>query len=223
MFPNFKKNIFLCFFTILSFLGYAQNQYAFQIGLLKYGGGGDWYANKETSLKNLIQFCNQNTKTAINPEQKIVDVGSPELFTVPFIHMTGHGNVFFSKEEVSNLRNYLLSGGLLHIDDNYGMDVFVRREMKKVFPELDFVELSSNHELFKQYFSFSSLPKIHEHDNKPAQAFGLIYEGRLVCIYTYECDLGDGWEDADVHKNSEETRSKALKMGVNILTYAFHQ
>lgn len=223
MFQKVHKNIFLGLFILLGSIGYAQNQYSFQIGLLKYGGGGDWYANKETSLKNLIQFCNQNSKTAIDPEQKIVDVGSPELYTVPFVHMTGHGNVFFSKEEALNLRNYLISGGLLHIDDNYGMDVFARREMKKVFPELEFKELSSSHELYKQFYSFSTLPKIHEHDNKPAQAFGLIHEGRLVCIYTFECDLGDGWEDADVHKDSEETRSKALKMGVNILTYAFHQ
>lgn len=201
----------------------TQNEYSFQIGLLKYNGGGDWYANKETSLKNLILFCNKNAHTNINPDQKIVEVGSPDLFQVPFVHMTGHGNVFFSAEDAKNLRTYLISGGFLHIDDNYGLDVFVRREMKKVFPELEFKELSGDTPLFTQYYIFQGIPKIHEHDGKPAQAFGLFYEGRLVCLYTYETDLGDGWEDADVHQDSEDIRNKALKMGVNILTFAFFQ
>ncbi|MEY3343991.1 MAG: hypothetical protein RL090_1675, partial [Bacteroidota bacterium] len=190
--------------------------------LLKYGGGGDWYANLETSLPNLIRFCNENLGTNIDPRQSIVEVGSPEIFNYPFVHMTGHGNVVFSQKEAENLRNYLIGGGFLHIDDNYGMDQFIRPQMKRVFPELDFVELPANHPIYNQKFQFpNGLPKIHEHDDKPSQGFGLIFAGRLVCFYTYETDLGDGWEDPDVHKDSPENRSKALKMGANIISYAF--
>lgn len=193
-----------------------------QIGLLKYNGGGDWYANKATSLPNLIKFCNESLGTNINPEQAIIDVGSPDIFNLPFIHMTGHGNVIFSPQEVQNLRSYLMAGGFLHIDDNYGMDPYVRPQIKKVFPELDFVEIPFDHPLFHQKFDFpNGLPKIHEHEGKPPQAFGLLYKGRLVCLYTYECDLGDGWEDFEVHKDSPETHIKALKMGANILQYVF--
>jgi hypothetical protein len=196
--------------------------YSFKIGLLKYNGGGDWYANLETSLRNLINFSNQNLGMNINPEQAVVEVGSPDLFNYPFVHMTGHGNVVFSSQEAQNLRNYLIAGGFLHISDNYGMDKFIRPQMKKVFPELDFVELPYNHPIYHQKFEFNEgLPKIHEHDNKRAQGFGLIYNGRLVCFYDYECDLGDGWEDAEVHKDSNEIRQKALKMGANILQYVF--
>ncbi|MEI6765529.1 MAG: DUF4159 domain-containing protein [Bacteroidota bacterium] len=192
-----------------------------QIALLKYKGGGDWYANP-TSLTNLIKFCNQNIKTTLNAEYATVDVGSSEIFNYPFVHMTGHGNVIFSNQEAKNLRDYLISGGFLHIDDNYGLDLFARREMKKVFPELDFVELPFNHPIYHQKYNFNSgPPKIHEHDGKPAQGFGLIYEGRLVCYYTYECDLGDGWEDREVHKDSEEIRTKALQMGANLIQYVF--
>jgi hypothetical protein len=194
-----------------------------QIPLLKYNGGGDWYANP-TSLPNLISFCNTNIGTAINPEPGTIEVGSPEIFNYPFVHMTGHGNVVFSTQEAKNLRNYLLAGGFLHIDDNYGMDKFVRPQMKKVFPELDFVELPFNHPVYHQKYEFKNgLPKIHEHDGKPPQGFGLIYEGRLVCFYSYECDLGDGWEDWEVHKDSEKTRTKALKMGANLVQYVFTQ
>ena len=194
-----------------------------QIALLKYNGGGDWYANP-TSLPNIISFCNTSIGTAINPEPATVEVGSPDIFNYPFVHMTGHGNVVFSTQEAKNLRNYLLAGGFLHIDDNYGMDKFVRPQMKKVFPELDFVELPFDHPIYHQKYVFKNgLPKIHLHDNKPPQGFGLIYEGRLVCFYTYECDLGDGWEDWDVHKDSEETRTKALKMGANLIQYVFTQ
>lgn len=221
---NTQKFPFLVYFIFCHILvAYSQSSAPFQIGLLKYNGGGDWYANKETSLSNLIEFCNQQTHSFINLEQKIVDVGGVELFSVPFVHMTGHGNVVFSTQEAQNLRKYLLAGGFLHIDDNYGMDTYVRREMKKVFPELDFTEIPSSHGIYTQFYTFSSLPKIHEHDGKPAQAFGLFYEGKLVCIYTYEADLGDGWEDQQVHKDSQEIRLKALKMGVNILHYAFHR
>ena len=192
-----------------------------KIGLLKYSGGGDWYANP-TSLPNLIAFCNQNIHTNINPEPVTVEVGSSDLFNLPFVHMTGHGNVLFSESDVKNLRTYLEAGGFLHIDDNYGLDKYIRREMKKVFPDQDFVELPVNHPIYHQVYDFKlGLPKIHEHDGKPAQGFGLFYKGRLVCYYTYECDLGDGWEDPAVHHDSQETRLKALKMGANIISYVF--
>ena len=194
-----------------------------QIALLKYGGGGDWYANP-TSLTNLIRFCNENLKTNIEKDYATVDVGSPEVFNYPFVHMTGHGNVLFSEQDAMNLRNYLIAGGFLHIDDNYGMDPYVRPQMKKVFPELDFVELPFDHPIYHQKYSFpNGLPKIHEHDGKPPQGFGLIYEGRLVCFYSYETDLGDGWEDVEVHNDSPETRLKALKMGANLISYVFSQ
>lgn len=197
---------------------YSQN---LQLALAKYKGGGDWYANP-TSLANLVKFCNQNLGTNLNPDYATVDVGSPELFNYPMLHLTGHGNVVFSNQEASNLRNYLISGGFLHISDNYGIDLFIRREMKKVFPELDFVELPFNHPIYHQKYDFpNGPPKIHEHDNKPAQGFGLIYEGRLLCFYDYECDLGDGWEDQAVHKDSEPTRQKALQMGANLVQYVF--
>ena len=194
----------------------------YQIGLLKYSGGGDWYANLETSLPNLIKFCNTNLKTNINPEQAVVEVGSSEIFNYPFIHMTGHGNVVFSNQEADNLRKYLLSGGFLHISDNYGMDKFIRTQLKKVFPELDLIELPYSHPIYHQAFQFDKgLPKVHEHDNKAPKGFGLIYEGRLICFYDVECDLGDGWESFDIHKDSQEMHEKALKMGANIISYAF--
>ncbi|MFN5347750.1 MAG: DUF4159 domain-containing protein [Bacteroidota bacterium] len=193
-----------------------------KIALLKYNGGGDWYANLETSLKNLIVYCNQNLGTTINKEQAIVEVGSPDLFNYPFVHMTGHGNVVFTQQEADNLRKYLMGGGFLHISDNYGMDKFIRPQMKKVFPELSFVELPFNHPIYQQKYKFpAGLPKVHEHDDKAPQGFGLIYNGRLVCFYDYECDLGDGWEDIEVHRDSQENRTKALKMGANLIQYAF--
>ncbi len=192
-----------------------------KIGLLKYGGGGDWYSNP-TSLVNLSAFCNKYLNTNIDPDYGIVDVGSTELFNYPLIHMTGHGNVVFSQAEAENLRTYLIAGGFLHIDDNYGMDPFVRVAMKKVFPELNFVELPFNHPIYHQKYTFDNgLPKIHEHDGKPARGYGLIWEGRLVCYYSWESDLSDGWEDQEVHKDPEEVRLKALKMGANIVQYVF--
>ncbi|MFN4855090.1 MAG: DUF4159 domain-containing protein [Bacteroidota bacterium] len=191
-----------------------------RIGLLKYQGGGDWYANLETSLPNLIEYCNKNLGTAISDEQLIVDAGSSEIFNVPFIHMTGHGNVVFTDQEIMNLRQYLESGGFLHIDDNYGMNEFIRPQMKKVFPECEFVELPFTHPIYHQKYNFPrGLPKIHEHDAKPPQGFGLFYKGRMVCFYSYESDLGDGWESFDVHKDAPEKHEQALKMGVNILQY----
>lgn len=194
-----------------------------KIAKLKYNGGGDWYANK-TSLPNLIKFCNQQLKTNIDPEEDVVDAGSPDLFNYPFVHMTGHGNVIFSNSDAINLRNYMLAGGFLHIDDNYGMDKFVRREMKKVFPELDFVELPFSHSIYHKAYEFTNgLPKVHEHDGKPAKGYGLLYKGRLVCFYSYECDLGNGWEDAEVYNDPEPVRLRALQMGANIVKFAFTQ
>jgi len=195
----------------------GSNKGAYQIALLKYAGGGDWYANLETSLPNLIQFCNEQLNMNISSEQAIVEAGSQEIFNYPFVHVTGHGNIVFSSQEADNIRKYLEAGGFLHIDDNYGMDAFVRPQMKKVFPELDFVEVPFNHPVYHQKFDFpNGLPKIHEHDNKPPQGFGLFLNGRLVCFYSVECDLGDGWEDYEVHKDSQDARQKALRMGANL-------
>ena len=220
------KKIFFSFlllsFTIIIFSFKSKTTYAYQIALLKYNGGGDWYANLETSLPNLIKFCNDNLKTAINPEQAIADAGSIEIFNYPFIHMTGHGNVIFSNQEAENLRNYLLAGGFLHISDNYGMDSFIRIQLKKIFPELDLIELPFSHPIYHQKYEFpKGLPKIHDHDKKAPQGFGLIYKGKLICFYDFECDLGDGWESQEIHNDSQEARNNALKMGANIISYAF--
>ncbi|HPW85767.1 MAG TPA: DUF4159 domain-containing protein [Chitinophagales bacterium] len=201
----------------------AQTKSTAKLGLLKYKGGGDWYANP-TALPNLAKFCNQQLNMSLSTQINEVEPGSTELFNYPFLHMTGHGNVVFTEQEAQNLRTYLMAGGFLHISDNYGMDPYIRKAMKKVFPELDFVELPASHPVYHQKFDFSGgLPKIHEHDNKPAQGFALLYEGRVVCFYDYECDLSDGWEDQAVHKDTEEVRQKALKMGANLVMYAFTQ
>jgi len=198
-------------------------QYTVQIGLLKYAGGGDWYANP-TSLPNLIKFSNNELGTDINPDPATVDAGSEEIFNYPLVHMTGHGNVVFSNQDIRNLRTYLAGGGFIHISDNYGLDEFIRREMARVFPGQEFVELPFDHPIYHAAFEFpNGLPKIHEHDDKPPQGFGLFYEGRLVCFYDYECDLGDGWEDPAVHNDSEATRTKALQMGANIIQFVFTQ
>ncbi|MDL2314886.1 DUF4159 domain-containing protein [Bacteroidales bacterium OttesenSCG-928-C19] len=216
-----RKIFIIATFILIPFLSFSQDK--IQLALLKYNGGGDWYANP-TALKNLATFCNQNIKTNLSTDHATVDVGSAELFNHPFVHMTGHGNVVFSDQEAENLRTYLISGGFLHIDDNYGLSNFIRPQMKKVFPELDFVELPFNHPVYNQTYKFpNGLPKIHEHDNLPPQGFGLVYEGRLVCFYSYESDLGDGWEDPEVHNDSEETRQKALRMGANIIQFVFMQ
>lgn len=214
-----KLSIILCLVLMLVNTSFAPPSY--KIAKLKYNGGGDWYANK-TSLANLIKFCNQNIGTNIFPEEEIVEAGSKDIFNYPFIHMTGHGNFLLNDQEAQNLRNYLMAGGFLHADDNYGLDKFFRREMKKVFPELEFVELPFSHPIYHQKYDFSKgLPKVHEHDGKPAQGFGLIYKGRLVCFYSYECDLGNGWEDQDVYNDPEPVRQKALQMGANLMQYVF--
>jgi len=192
-----------------------------QIAILKYNGGGDWYANP-TALPNLINFCNDAIYTSINPDPETVEASSIDIFNYPIVFMTGHGNVIFSEDALENLRNYLISGGFLHISDNYGMDAYIRRELKKLFPNTALQEIPYNHPIFHQTFKFEDgLPKIHEHDQKPPQAFGLFYKGRLICFYDYECDLSDGWEDEEVHNDDLVTREKALKMGANIIEYAF--
>jgi hypothetical protein len=213
-----KKSILLIGLNLLLNVAFAQS---YQIGVLKYKGGGDYYANP-TSLPNLVSFVNRELKMNIAKETPYVEVGSTELFNYPFVHMTGHGNVVFSAADVENLRLYLRSGGFLHISDNYGLDKFIRREMKKVFPDAEFVEIPFGHPIYHQKYEFNSgLPKIHEHDNKAPQGLGIFVENRLVVFYDFECDLGDGWEDANVHKDSEAARTKAFQMGANLLQYAF--
>ncbi len=203
---------------LLSFCSVIFSQ---QIAILKYKGGGDWYANP-TALPNLIKFSNTNTNTRINTDIKTVVLDDDTINNYPIIFITGHGNVFFTDEEATNLKDYLTSGGFLHISDNYGLDKYIRRELKKVFPENEFQEIPINHPIYNQTYSFpKGLPKIHEHDNKPAQGFGLFHKGRLVVFYDYESDLNDGWEDGEIHNNPQSIRIKALKMGSNIIEYAF--
>lgn len=209
-----KKIVFI--FLLVHYLVGAQ-----EIALLKYNGGGDWYANP-TSLPNLIRFCNQTIQTKIKLKPSTVEPGSSELFSYPFVHMTGHGNVVFNDNEVKNLRDYLTSGGFLHIDDNYGMDKYIRKEINKIFPSNELIEIPSTHKIFQWPFSFpNGLPKIHEHEKQKPQAFGIFIEGRLALVYTFETDLGDGWEDEEVHNNPKEVREKALKMGANLVHYVF--
>lgn len=209
-----KKIVFI-FLFVHSLVG------AQEIALLKYNGGGDWYANP-TSLPNLIRFCNQTIQTKIKQKPSSVEPGSSELFSYPFVHMTGHGNVVFNDNEVKNLRAYLTSGGFLHIDDNYGMDKYIRKEIKKIFPNNELIEIPSTHKIFQGPFSFpNGLPKIHEHEKQKPQAFGIFIEGRLALVYTFETDLGDGWEDEEVHNNPKDVREKALKMGANLVHYVF--
>jgi hypothetical protein len=210
-----KKICFVLLFVSIS-------SYSQEIALVKYSGGGDWYANP-TSLTNLIKYCNANINTKINTKPATVEPGSSDLFSYPFLHMTGHGNVVFSAAEISNLNKYMIAGGFLHIDDNYGMDQYIRKEIKKIFPNNALIEIPSNHILFQKPFLFSSgLPKIHEHDGKRPQAYGIFVENRLVLLYTFECDLGDGWEDREVHNDPATVREKALKMGANIISYIFN-
>lgn len=211
-----KKTAF-ALILLFSALGFSQ-----EIALLKYNGGGDWYANP-TSLPNLIKFCNQNINTKIKQKPATVEPGSPDLLSYPYVHLTGHGNVVFNDNDVANLRNYMVSGGFLHIDDNYGLDQYIRKEIKKVFPNNDLVEIPANHAIFQKPYSFpAGIPKIHEHDGKRPQAFGIFIENRLVLLYTYETDLGDGWEDPEVNNDPVEVRQKALKMGANIIHYIFN-
>lgn len=211
-----KKILFTTLLLVLPKLISAQ-----EIAILKYQGGGDWYSNP-TALPNLINFCNDNIKTSIAAKPETVETGSTDIFQYPFLHMTGHGNVYFSQEDAQNLRSYLLSGGFLHIDDNYGMNEFIRRELKKVFPEKDLVELPASHPIFSAAYPFpDGLPKIHEHDGQRPKAYGIFEKDRLVCLFTFESDLGDGWENEQVHNDPPEVRLKALQMGANIIKYVF--
>lgn len=205
----------------LVFISVAVRAQNMKLALLVYNGGGDWYANP-TSLPNLAAFCNQQLHTNFDTKQAEVEVGSPDIFNYPFIHMTGHGRWALSDAEAQNLRKYLEGGGFLHIDDNYGLDPYVRPALKKVFPETELVELPFSHPIYHQHFNFANgLPKIHEHDGKPPKGYGLIYKGRLVCFYSYETDLGDGWEDFEVHRDPPEKHQAALQMGANIIQYVF--
>ncbi len=216
------KVFFVFILFAVTFQTNAQSE-GVKIALAKYSGGGDWYSDP-TALPNLIKYCNQHLSTNIYPEPSTIDVGSPEIFNFPYIELTGHGNIVFSESEAANLRMYMEAGGFLHVDDNYGLDEYFRREIKKVFPDRELTELPPSHPIFHQKFEFKNgLPKIHEHDNKPPQAFGIFIEDRLVCLYTYESDLGDGWEDEAVHKDPFEVREQALKMGANIIEYVFNQ
>jgi hypothetical protein len=218
-----RKSVYIAIlFGLLTLSSFNAPTYKF--AKLKYSGGGDWYGDR-TALPNLIKFCNENLKTNFDREDDVVEPGSAQLFNYPIVFMTGHGNVIFSDQEAKNLRKYLTGGGFLHIDDNYGLDKFIRPQMKKVFPELDFVELPVNYPVYHQKYSFpTGLPKIHEHDGKRPQGFGLIYKGRLVCFYSFECDLGNGWEDLGTYAgDSQEARLKALRMGANLVQYVLTQ
>ncbi len=212
----FKKLI-----VLLLVIGFPKVNKAQEIAVLKYNGGGDWYSNP-TSLPNLVKFCNANVNTQLANKIKVVEAESSDIFQYPFVHMTGHGNVVFNSNESNNLKNYLNSGGFIHIDDNYGMKPYVLKAFKNVYPKSDFVELPINHPIFSSAYKFpKGLPKIHEHDGKRPQAMGLFYESRLVVLLTLESDLGDGWEDQEVHNDPADIRQKALQMGANIITYVF--
>lgn len=210
------KYRFTLYFTLVTFYLFSQ-----EVAMLKYKGGGDWYSNP-TALPNLVKYCNDKIGTNINENTETVEVGSIDIFQFPFLHMTGHGNVFFSDDEAANLRNYLISGGFLHIDDNYGMEPYITKELKKVFPNSELLEIPRTHPIFNTVYSFpNGLPKIHEHDGKAPQALGIFHESRLVLLFTFESDLSDGWEDPEVHNDPEDIREKALKMGANIVKYVF--
>ena len=203
------------------FLAHSLNGQNLKIARLKYQGGGDWYANK-TALPNLLKFCKDQLNINFNQEEDVVEPSGKELFNYPYVYLTGHGNIVFSNQDAENIRNYLISGGFLHIDDNYGLDPFIRPELKKIFPGAELAELPPDHPVYNQKFKFpKGLPKIHEHDGKPAQGFGIFHEGRLVIFYSYECDLGNGWEDQRVHNDPESKRLEALRMGANLISYIF--
>lgn len=221
---NTVKISFLTLFVLIAGTAFSFIAPSYKIAKLKYNGGGDWYANR-TALPELISFCNKNLGTNFDKEEAVVEAGSSDIFNYPFVYLTGHGNIVFSDQEADNLRKYLIGGGFLHIDDNYGLDKFIRPQMKLVFPDLEFTELPSDHVIYNQKYKFpGGLPKIHEHDGKRPQGFALVYKGRIVCYYTFECDLGNGWEVSGTYSSdSEETRQKALKMGANLVQYALTQ
>ena len=193
---------------------------SFGITRIQYSGGGDWYSDP-SSLPNLLKFISGYTNIEVNQTENRARIGEDEFYNNYYLYLTGHGNISFSDNEAQILRNFLLSGGFLHADDNYGMDKYFKREMKKVFPDKDWIEIPKSHPLFNIQFKFSNgLPKIHEHDNKRPQAFALFHDNKIIAIYTYEADLGDGWEDPSVHQNPDSKRKEALKMGTNIILYS---
>ncbi|HMO38336.1 MAG TPA: DUF4159 domain-containing protein [Saprospiraceae bacterium] len=201
----------------------ADAQRSIKLALLKYNGGGDWYSVVD-ALENLTQFCNEQLYMSFDRNYGTVEVGSAEIFNYPFLFMTGHGNIVFSDAEAENLRNYLLGGGFLYVDDDYGMDPYFRVAIKKVFPEKELIELPFEHPVFSQKFRFpNGAPKVHEHDNKPPQTFAILHEGRVVCVYTAESNISDGWESQEVHNNPEALRRRSLEMGANIVQFAFTQ
>jgi hypothetical protein len=190
------------------------------IGRLHYDGGGDWYANP-SSLPNLLAAIGSRTTIPVAPREKVVTLADSDLWTLPYLYLTGHGNVRFSEPELATLRRYLQQGGFLHADDNYGMDLSIRRELQRLFPDRPLVEVQLEHPVYRVRYPFpQGIPKIHEHDGKPAQGFGIFLDGRLVVYYSYQTDLGDGWEDPDVHRDPPEKREAALRMGINLFLYA---
>ncbi len=196
-------------------------EYALFVARVKYGGGGDWYSD-EQSLPELLAHVRSETLLNVAPAPEVVELSNDRLFTFPYLYLTGHGNVVFTEHETTRLRQYLEQGGFLHIDDNYGLDEAIRREMAKVFPQQEFTELPFDHAIYHTHYTFpNGLPKIHEHDGRPPQGFGLFDRyGRLCVFYSYESDLGDGWEPESVHDLPPEIRTPALQMGTNILIYA---
>lgn len=217
---NIVRKISIMLFLLLLVDVNAQTEPAFQIARLKYSGGGDWY-NDPSAEVNLLRFISQNTNVKVKAEYKFVDISTDEIFSYPFLFMTGHGNVVFSKDEANRVRKYLENGGFLYIDDDYSLDKAVRREMKKVFPEKSFVELPFNHGIYNIMYDFSSgPPKTHKHDENPPQGFGIFIDKRLAVYYTYESNPSDGWVDPEVHKDPPDKREEALKFGTNIVLWA---
>ena len=212
------KSIYFIIFLFGSIYGQT-----FQIARIQYSGGGDWYCDP-SSLPNLLNYLENNTPISTYKKEARIKLSDDNASQYPYLYLTGHGNIKFNENEIIALRSMLLNGAFLHVDDNYGLDKSFRREIKKVFPKKDLVELPKSHEVFNSYFNFpDGLPKIHEHDKKPPQAFALFNEERMILLYTYESDLGDGWEDPSVHKDSWDIRESALKMGVNIIYFALSQ
>lgn len=201
----------------------SQEKSAFKIARVKYSGGGDWY-NDQSAEVNLLKFVHENTNINVEPVFFYVDLANDNLFLYPVIFLTGHGNINLTDKEATNLRTYLENGGFLYIDDDYGLDEYIRKELKKIFPDKDLIEIPYSHQIYHCHFSFDrGLPKIHEHDNKPPQGYGIFHNGRMCIFYTYETNISDGWADPEVHKNPPEKRQAALKMGTNIIVFALTQ
>jgi len=211
------------YFSILIFVFNIVFAQKFSIARIHYGGGGDWYSDP-SSIPNLLDFLDKNTSISVDSEEIRIKLTDSDASFYPYLYLTGHGNIRFTNEEIIILRSMLINGAFLHADDNYGMDKSFRRELKRLFPNKDLVSLPNDHPIFSSYYVIESgLPKIHEHDNMPPQALGLFEKNRLILLYTYESDLGDGWEDESVHKDPWEIREKALKMGTNIIHYVLTQ